>query len=223
MIWNICRELKERFVVITLVQGRGHIPQELGAKAIVTVKGLHWGTIGGGKVEAKAIQYAQSMLVEYRKIEFVSWHLNRDVGMTCGGEMSLLFEAHQMRPWKIAVFGAGHVAQALVPLLATLDCEITCIDSRSEWIDRLPKNEKVIPICEAPDQVVAKIASESFFVSLTQGHSFDVPVLREIFRSHPEARFVGVIGSPAKASRIRRELLDFGVSNSFIEKIHCHQ
>ena len=37
--------------------------------------------------------------------------------MTCGGVVKLLFEAYNFHDWRIVVFGAGHVAQALVRLL----------------------------------------------------------------------------------------------------------
>ena len=38
---------KVHFVVITLVNIQGSAPQNLGAKAIVTQKGLEFGTVGG--------------------------------------------------------------------------------------------------------------------------------------------------------------------------------
>src|SRR5438445_527057 len=49
-------------VTITVVDTQGSVPQDPGAKAIVTAAGLRFGTVGGGKVETKAIAEAQRML-----------------------------------------------------------------------------------------------------------------------------------------------------------------
>ncbi len=129
---------KTQFVEIVLVSARGSTPANAGARAIVVASGIICGTVGGGKVEAKAISHAQNLLNSVENlVDFVIWNLQKDVGMTCGGEVKLYFEVHNHNAWKVAVFGAGHVAQALVPLLTTLDCAITCIDSRAEWLNRL--------------------------------------------------------------------------------------
>ena len=110
----------EPFVVITLVHGKGHIPQEPGAKMIVARDGLRWGTVGGGKVEAKAIEKARELLDRgFREPLYLTWNLTRDIGMTCGGELSYLFEPHGAQSWVVAVYGAGHVGQALTRLLAS--------------------------------------------------------------------------------------------------------
>ena len=44
----------------------------------------------------------------------VDWNLQRDIGMTCGGLVKLFFEVYNRNDWHVVVFGAGHVAQALV-------------------------------------------------------------------------------------------------------------
>ncbi len=62
---------------------------------LVTESGLHSGTIGGGLVEAKALEFAQDLLAETNPAEqtkFIEWNLNRDAGMSCGGSVKLFFE-----------------------------------------------------------------------------------------------------------------------------------
>lgn len=222
-LWDVCRELSEPFVVITLISGRGHVPQDLGAKAVVVKSGLHFGTVGGGKVEAKAVRHAQARLASgAREPDLLTWNLTRDVGMTCGGEMSLLFETHGDPSWRIAVFGAGHVAQALVPLLASLECQVHCADPREEWIAKLPEHSRITKHClPDPKELVKVMGGDAFFACVSQGHAHDVPVLEEIFRANPDAPFVGVIGSATKGAAIRRDLKALGVSDAFIEKVRC--
>ena len=50
------------FVCVTMVEAVGSTPQDAGSKMLVTADGLVTGTVGGGRVEAKAIQVAQQML-----------------------------------------------------------------------------------------------------------------------------------------------------------------
>ena len=121
-------------VTVTVVDTAGSVPQDRGAKMIVTAEGLHYGTVGGGKVETKAIAEAQQMLRGEiaENTRFAQWNLAKDVGMTCGGIVKLYFEAHNAKRWRIVVFGAGHVANALITMLVHFDCHVTCIDPRPE-------------------------------------------------------------------------------------------
>ncbi|HMP06279.1 MAG TPA: XdhC family protein, partial [Lacipirellulaceae bacterium] len=109
------------FVSVTLVDAVGSTPQDAGSKMLVTAGGLDFGTVGGGRVEAKAIDHALSMLaaspVAATSSAFVEWNLQTDVGMTCGGVVRLYFECYNHGDWHIAVFGAGHVARAVAHCL----------------------------------------------------------------------------------------------------------
>lgn len=207
------------FVTVTLVSARGSVPQETGAKIIVTSAGLHSGTIGGGRVEMAAIKKAQKTLEQNAQTPpiLVTWNLQKDIGMSCGGECSFLFEHFHQNHWPIVVFGAGHVSQALTRILKTLDCHITCVDSREEWIARL---DGVKGVCHpTPKDLVSSFDPNSFFLCLTMGHAYDLEILQEIAKHAPNAPFVGAIGSEVKGIRIKRELKELGVSEAFIEKI----
>ena len=216
------------FVVVTMAAMRGHAPQDVGAKVIITSDGLFWGTVGGGKVEARVIADSMKLLEDAAKTpeagapRLVTWNLQSEIGMTCGGEVTFLFEAHLVSKWQIVIFGAGHVSQATVRALSTLNCQIICIDSRKEWVDRFPTSPKVHALC-LPDPVsyLSQITGNPFFISMTRGHSTDVPILQEIFRRFPNAPYVGVIGSDVKAQKIRAELKALGVSAENIERLRC--
>lgn len=211
------------FVTITLLSIRGSAPQIVGAKAIVTASGIESGTIGGGKIEANAIRHAQSLLGrdDGKTSELVKWNLQTDVGMTCGGEVQLFFEIHRDSDWPIAVFGAGHVSQTLIPILLQLHCKVTCIDSRREWLDKLPSHPKLVALCVAePASEVSALSEKTFFLLMSKGHSTDLPVLTEILRSR-DAPYVGVIGSVQKAKVMRRELALEGIGPDKCNSFHC--
>jgi xanthine dehydrogenase accessory factor len=210
-------------VVVTIIAVRGSVPGQAGAKAIVTPVGGVFGNLGGGKVEAKAISRARELLVGPETCAVSTWNLQRDVGMTCGGEMVFLFEKiTATEPWHIAVFGAGHVAQALVPLLATLACRIDVIDTRPDWLARFGAMERVsLHRVAAFEDGVDFLSAASFVISVTQGHSCDRPVLRDVLRNFPEIPFLGVIGSASKRAVLLRELRDDGIPAVLLDRIIC--
>lgn len=215
---NKLREERKSFCLVTLVNIQGSAPQDLGAKMIVTPSGLYWGTVGGGKVELAAIEKCKTLLNQKKSTPVLEkWNLQTDIGMSCGGVVEMLFEPQPSSAWPVVIFGAGHVAQALTRILKNLDCDLVCIDSREEWLDKLDiKNKLHHP---HPEELVKTLDPKSFFISMTMGHSFDVPILLEISKHAPSAPYVGVIGSEIKGKKIKSELKELGVSENFIKNL----
>lgn len=198
------------FVCVTLVDVHGSAPHDAGGKMIVTSAGYDFGTVGGGRIEAKAIETALEMLPGGPSPRWVDWSLKADVGMTCGGRVKLLFERVGGSEWNIVIFGAGHVTQALTRLLDTLPCRVTCIDPRPDWIERLPPGIVRLVVDEPAGQV-DRLPSDAYVLCMTQGHSSDFPVLKRIFQTGRSFPFLGVIGSRAKAAVLRKELAAVGI------------
>jgi xanthine dehydrogenase accessory factor len=222
------------FVSVTMVETVGSTPQDVGSKMLVDVGGLVFGTVGGGKVETKAIGVAQAMLhphpsplpegegVGSANCKLVEWNLQRDVGMTCGGVVKLLFESYNYRDWRIVIFGAGHVAQALVRCLLLLECRVVCVDQRDEWLAKLPQSSKLrtIQLVE-PREFVDQLQPEDSVLCMTMGHKTDRPILQEIFSRRFEPRYLGVIGSQAKRKVLLRELREDGIPDNVAESFRC--
>jgi xanthine dehydrogenase accessory factor len=208
-------------VSVTVVDVTGSVPNERGSKMLVTEDGLHFGTVGGGKIEKRSIEEAQSMLRGGESPRFFQWQLNKDIGMTCGGMVKMYFEAFNVATWNIVIFGAGHVANALVSLLSRLDCRITCIDPREEWLAKIPDSSRLQKIV-SPDMpsMVASLPSDAFVVLMSSGHTTDKPILLEILRTR-EFPFLGVIGSRAKANQLKKDIAEAGLPPEMREKFHC--
>jgi xanthine dehydrogenase accessory factor len=174
------------FVSVTVVDTMGSTPQDRGSKMLVTPDGRYFGTTGGGKIEMRCIAEAKKMLEDPAapNTRYFQWSLEKDIGMTCGGIVRVYFEAFNVTRWNIVVFGAGHVAQSVVEMLTKLDCRVTCIDPREEWLSRMidsPKLTKVLT-ADMPGEV-KKIPESSFVVLMTMGHTSDAPILIEILRT----------------------------------------
>ena len=215
----------EPFVSVTLVEAIGSTPQDVGAKMLVDQHGLNFGTIGGGRVEQRALALAAEMIQDTTprpRVELVEWNLQRDIGMTCGGSVRMFFELFNARRWHIVIFGAGHVAQSLVRYLQPLDCQVTCIDSRQEWLERLPIAANVMTICSAqPEDLVAKLRDDDFVLCMTMGHRTDRPILARIFALGRRFPYLGVIGSLAKRKVLVRELCDGGLDTELANQFTC--
>jgi xanthine dehydrogenase accessory factor len=214
------------FVCVTMVEAIGSTPQDAGSKMLVTGEGLVAGTVGGGRIEHKAIEHARAMLKKpaghAALTAFVEWNLKRDVGMTCGGTVKLFFETYNHSDWRIVVFGAGHVASEVVGCLGRLDCHVTCIDSRAEWLDRITAGCRLRKICCAePREVVAQLPGDAFVVCMTMGHATDRPILEEIFRQGRKFPFLGVIGSKTKRAVLVKELTAAGIPTNQAEAFNC--
>jgi xanthine dehydrogenase accessory factor len=204
------------FVSVTLVDVAGSTPQDRGSKMLVTPAGLAFGTIGGGKAEFTAIERAKQMLSDPSadRTLFLEWNLKNDLNMVCGGAVKLFFEAFNLAPWQITIFGAGHVANSLTRLLITLNCHTTVYDTRPEWLAKLPDSPKLKKIL-SPNLAaeIKNIPDNAFVLLMTMGHATDKPILIEILktRSFP---YLGVIGSKSKASELRKHVLDSGLPES---------
>jgi xanthine dehydrogenase accessory factor len=214
----------EPFCVATIVDGRGSIPQVVGARAVFAAEGLCYGTVGGGRIEAKCAEVAADLLRrnEPQPTHFERWNIQVDLGMSCGGEMALFFEVHRpTAAWNVAVFGAGHVAQKLCRFLVELDCHVLCVDPRAEWLERLPESPRLERLQAEYSDGVARVPSGAAVVLMTMGHATDVPILLRLNELGTSASFIGMIGSETKARVARRELADAGVDAAFIERIVC--
>lgn len=212
------------FVAVTVVDTVGSAPQDPGAKMLVTAAGLDTGTVGGGRVEARAIGEAQELLRGRSladRTRFVEWNLKRDVGMTCGGSVKLYYEAFNVASWRIVVFGAGHVANAVIRVLAQLDCRVTCYDGREEWLAKLPDAPNLTRVL-SPDLAseVPGIPEGASVLLMTMGHATDRPILLEILRTR-SFPFLGVIGSAAKAARLRKDVSEAGLPPECRDAFHC--
>ena len=218
-----CLKNRTPVVFVIVLEAQGSTPQDPGSKMLVTQQGRHVGTVGGGRVENLAIQFALSLFENpslSKRTHFVEWNLQKDVGMTCGGIMKLYFEIYYTA-WQLVVFGAGHISSALIPLLLTLDCHVTCYDTRQEWLDKLPKSTKLTTVYSKDlSSEVAQVPISAFVILMTQGHATDRPVLQK-FLERGRQPYLGVIGSKSKATVLRRELQENGLAKEKTKDFLC--
>jgi xanthine dehydrogenase accessory factor len=125
------------------------------------------------------------------------------------------------------LFGAGHVARALVHVLAPLPFRITWVDSRESMIPSpLPDNVRAISTPQPADEV-ADMAPGAWALVMTHSHDEDLALCEALLRhgvvdpagaSRPRG-WAGVIGSGPKTRRFRQRLLQRGFSAEAIARL----
>jgi xanthine dehydrogenase accessory factor len=193
------------FVVCTVIASSGSTPQKPGSRMAVSDDGALTGTIGGGAIEKQVVDAALDLMkAPQRTTHTVETHLTHDLGMCCGGKMTVFLEKHGGAA-KLFVFGAGHVAKELAALARHVGFDVTVVDERAEWLtaERFPGAK----LRHEPPEVVARALSggaDTYCCVTTHDHPLDQACLEALLRT-PLA-YLGVIGSERKALRFRQRL-----------------
>lgn len=122
---------------------------------------------------------------------------------------------------RAVIFGGGHCAQALVPVLSKIGFRVTVMDNRPELCDPqlFPDAEEIIcgDYLKLSDYI--ELHASDYVVVMTNGHSHDLDVQNQILRQ-PLA-YVGVIGSRRKTDFINQKLRENGIPEETISRIHA--
>ena len=223
------RERREPGVLVTLAAVRGHAPRNGGAKMVVAA-GDSWGTVGGGNLEATAVDQARTMLTsDAREPAFLTLNLSDKASaefgvQCCGGEVTMLLEPLPVIP-SVAIFGVGHVGLELARILSRHDVELFLVDSRAEMLadDRLDGIASAVarvhvrhPV--APESVLPELPPATHVLIMTHDHAEDIAVCDSALRREGLAS-IGIIGSAAKWASFRKKLLAEGHSARELERV----
>ncbi len=233
----------QRAAVIEVLNCQGSIPREAGTRMLVSLT-HEVGTVGGGHLEWQAIGMARQALQESDGGPLPRWQhrfpLGPALGQCCGGVVDLGFaplNAEAMATWPasrprfhLELYGAGHVGQAVVRLLATLDCSVRWIDARDHeagwpgqpdaaWLGQLPAQIQYLNSPHPADEV-ADAPPGACHLVLTHRHDLDFDITEAILR-RADHHFVGLIGSQTKRARFLKRLAERGLSAQQLQGLTC--
>lgn len=121
---------------------------------------------------------------------------------------------------RVVIFGGGHCALALAPVLRSVGFRVAVFDDRPEFAsaERFPEAETVV--CGAYTDIAAhlELTAEDYAVVMTSGHSHDFEVEEQLLR-RPLA-YVGVMGSRTKTAYVNGKLREAGVPEEAIQQVH---
>jgi xanthine dehydrogenase accessory factor len=246
--------------VVTVGDIKGSTPRGTGTRMLVAQDEVN-GTIGGGHLEWQAITLARQALTE-AGLAARAWSqtfpLGPTLGQCCGGVVTLHFaalNAAALQAWTLPaprfhleLHGAGHVGQALVKLLADLDCTVRWIDERAEDLDAFmqgapasalaPDRQRTAPglpdaamlAClpphitwlptDAADQEVADAPPGACHLVLTHRHDLDLRIVQAVLR-RGDFHFAGMIGSQTKRAKFFHRLEAQGIDDTTLARLQC--
>ncbi|MCI2058365.1 MAG: XdhC family protein [Oscillibacter sp.] len=120
----------------------------------------------------------------------------------------------------VYVFGGGHVALELVPLLVRVGFRTAVYEDRPEFADpaRFPQAERIILGEYREAGVRLSIRPCDYAAVMTRGHAGDCQVLEQVLRT--PAAYVGCIGSRRKHGAVCERLRAAGIPEADIARIH---
>lgn len=134
-------------------------------------------------------------------------------------EGSTYFVQPLVRGGRVYIFGGGHVAQALVPVLASVDFRCVVLEDRAEFCNPalFPGVEEVrlIDMRRIGDFVQA--GPEDFICIMTRGHTDDFT--SEVFALRTPARYIGLMGSRTKVDFVHAKLREAGFTDADLSRV----
>lgn len=229
-------EQGEDFVIAKVVETSGSTPRKKGAVLMMKKDGTTVGTVGGGLLEAETEKLCRKTLETKEKSHIYSFILDEKqkgaLDMGCGGDASVQIDyidaknpGDFIKEFKLAstayIFGGGHVAYALEPVLRHVDFRTVVIDDREEYAndERYPHAERTIAV-DNFDNAFDDITTDedSYIIIVTRGHRGDLQVLRQAL-GKPHA-YLGMIGSRRKNRLLYDTLLEEGFTEEDFEEIY---
>ena len=265
-------------VLATVVAVNGSAPRALQAKMIITQDGIVDTLGGGGlehdvintarqllngeiaatvskEVKPKVAETdGESALIPSKAVRRDAvytkhYPLGAKLAQCCGGSVTVMFECFNVTPpMSVLVFGAGHVASALMTILAELPCQVDWVDSRPEMFKRHLVDESTtnqskrynLPahirphIDDEPVDFVRPFIEQGgqrFILVMTHDHSVDFELVRAALdtisdtssphdkSSDISAPYIGCIASATKAKRFRDRLIQRGYSEQLVNRL----
>lgn len=146
----------------------------------------------------------------------------------CDGAEIRVFMAYCGPPPEAWIFGAGHIARALTPILSNLGWRVVVCDDRGEFVtaERFPDAAEVRAGSFAESARVCAQRAESWLVLVTRGHQHDQAILQEFagLRDTGESHntpYIGMIGSKRRVGTVRRQLSAQGFPVALLKVLHA--
>lgn len=223
--------------LVEVVATQGSAPRGAGAWMAVTATQT-MGTIGGGHLEWQAMQMARAWLQQGMAgdAQLHRLALGPSLGQCCGGAVEIRCSALSAHTWAatqarlqspratVALFGAGHVGQALVHMLQPLPLDVVWVDSREALLPSTPLPHVQCEHSEPVQAAVPHLPAQSLVLVMSFSHAEDLDIVAACLqrqRTQGDLPFVGLIGSATKWAVFQRRLLARGFSAAEVGHITC--
>ncbi|MGI6151054.1 MAG: XdhC family protein [Christensenellales bacterium] len=117
------------------------------------------------------------------------------------------------------IFGCGHVAQELAPVLSHLGFRVVALDDRPQFASKelFPTVEQVGLVDFSCIADTIQINENDYVCIMTRGHAYDTEVQKQVLRT--KAYYIGVMGSIHKKAAVEKLLLEDGIPQQDIDRV----
>jgi len=194
----------DRIPVATVTIVRGAV---LGGKLVVTDDSVE-GSLGDTALDEAAASAARDAL-DQEKSGIVS----------LGNGVDAFIEVIPVPP-QLVIFGAVHVAQALIPVARTVGFDVVVVDARQQLAtpERFPDVDQLLVAW--PDDALQqlKITKTTAIAILTHDPKFDEPAILGSLAT--PAMYIGAVGSRKTNADRRERIRASGVSDEQLDRLH---
>lgn len=200
--------LNQRMVAaVTMLTG-----EHTGKKMLLTPQGEALGSLGAINLNDQALEQIKNI-----------WqtHASERTTTTLNGiDNQIFYDVFPPLP-RLIIVGAVHIAMPLVDIAKTLGFHTIVIDARGAFAtpERFPHVDQLIKQWPQDALKDLKLDESSYVVTLTHDEKFDNPALKVALNS--PARYIGALGSKKTHAKRCEALLQEGVTQAQLERIHA--
>lgn len=215
-----CEQQGQSYVIATVLGASGSIPRDQGSKMVITMDDT-FDSLGGGHLEFSVTQKARALIQQETSGNQVEhFPLGASLGQCCGGSVTVLMESFIQQGMNLTVFGAGHVAKALMKILESLPGRIRWIDDRKNMLPENGPQNADMQLMDDPVEIIEQLPESSQILILTHNHQLDFDLV-EAAIERGVFSYIGCIGSHTKAERFQMRLKHRGFADEEIENMTC--
>jgi len=234
--FNNIKNIGKKVILIKIIDAKGSVPRNKNVTMVISDE-HQFGTIGGGELEYRVTNESRELLNDSNCCEkIIEFPLGPSLGQCCGGYIKIklnkfnsgknLLNKHDLkdevlsRNKNLYIFGAGHVASALMTKLEETGFNIFVIDSREQFLSKIKIDYINTILAKEPDIIIKNAAPRSFYLVMTHSHQIDLSICSTLLKVN-NFSFLGLIGSKTKRMRFNKRLKEIGYSKELIDKIEC--
>lgn len=205
----------------TIIGTSGSTPRHETSKMLVYSDGSFIGTVGGGEIENRI--HAEALLAikegTARVARYSMVNPERGDPGICGGTVEVFVEPILPKP-NLLVIGGGHVGKAVAHLGRFIGWRVTVSDDRIDFCTKEvnPDADDFLPMPMEEIPAHLSISPTTYIVLTTRGAVVDIPGLPALLNTN--AGYIGVIGSKRRWAVTKKGMLEAGVTEEQISRVH---
>lgn len=208
---------RQLIAVATVLHGSGAAGALIGNKLLLWPDGRQVGTLGHVQLEQLLRERAGEAFANQKSARFPLTIVLAD---QAEATVDLFLEVHAP-PAKLIIIGAVHIAIPLVTFANVLGFETLVLDARSAFAtqERFRHADQLIIGWPADTLATMALDEATYMVFLTHDEKIDNPALAIALQSR--TRYIGALGSRKTHAKRVEALLEMGVAERAIPRIHA--